>query len=309
MLHGKIDLNLFLVLRTVFEEGSITAAANKLYLTQPAVSHALARLREKFDDPLFVRHGRKMQPTELCIKIMPRVIQAIAALETTLQGQVDFDIKQHDREINLGFRDILEALFFSELMSKIQSQAPGIRLRSQQVSLLAIEDKLAKGGLDIVIDVLFPVGGQIKNRALCSDKFVLVCRKNHPIATDTCLERYLSCKHVIASLKDSDVNSVDIALTQHQQMRDVALRCENYFAATRVVSKSDLIITMPRAYALLVAEQLALTILDVPFEVAPIPVHMYWHEKVDDDPVNQWMRTLLNEVAKEVLPDIYCDSQ
>ncbi len=97
MLHSKIDLNLFLVLKTVYQEGSITAAANKLHLTQPAVSHALARLRDSFNDPLFIRHGRKMVPSTYCQKIMPKVEQALTALNETLIPQSDFDIRQHQK--------------------------------------------------------------------------------------------------------------------------------------------------------------------------------------------------------------------
>lgn len=108
MMHGKIDLNLFIVLRAVYEQGSITKAARHLHLTQPAVSHALGRLRVNFKDELFVRHGRQMVPTPLCQKIITPVSQAVDALEQTVQGDVTFDITASARQLKLGLRDILE---------------------------------------------------------------------------------------------------------------------------------------------------------------------------------------------------------
>ena len=111
MMHGKIDLNLFFVLKAVYEEESITAAAKALHLTQPAVSHAMSRLRDKFDDELFVRHSRRMVPTPLCQSIIQPIKEALAHLESTLSDPIDFDISRYKREIRLGLRDILESTF------------------------------------------------------------------------------------------------------------------------------------------------------------------------------------------------------
>ena len=139
MLHSKIDLNLFLILRTVYQEGTITAAANKLHLTQPAVSHALSRLREKFDDVLFIRHGRKMVPSALCQNIMPQVIVSLTALESTLLDNQVFDVTEYKREMKFGFRDILESIFFPTLVTDLLTNTPNITINSRQVSRVEME--------------------------------------------------------------------------------------------------------------------------------------------------------------------------
>lgn len=302
MLHGKIDLNLFLILRTIYEEGSITAAANRLCLTQPAVSHALARLRDKFDDALFERKDKKMLPTELCINIMPRVESAIEALESTLNDTSAFDISQHQRTFQLGFRDILEALVFPELMHLIADISPTIAINSQQVRQTDMANMLLKGELDVVIDSLFPIGGQIKNQKLCDEYFVLVCGTHHPILSEPTLENYLSYRHVVASLKHSEVSLVDTALTRHQKQRDVALRCENFYAAIRVVSEGEFIMTMPNAYARQLQQHMPISILSLPYDVPPLPVYMYWAENMEGDPFNRWIREHLLEVCGKVFP-------
>ena len=99
------------MLRAVYDQGSITKAANALHITQPAVSHALGRLREKFDDPLFIRHGRQVVPTPFCQGIIASVVKSIETLESTLKGKVGFDISDKPRQVNLGLRDILESIF------------------------------------------------------------------------------------------------------------------------------------------------------------------------------------------------------
>jgi len=300
MLHGKIDLNLFLVLKTVYQEGSITAAANKLHLTQPAVSHALGRLRDKFDDALFIRHGRKMIPSSFCQKIMPSVDKALEMLDSTLMPNADFDISQHHRTIKLGLRDILESIFFPVLVPDLLNNTPNIRVNSRQVSRVEMESALEQQELDIVIDVLTPTNENIEHELICNESFSLICRQGHPILENLTLENYIDAKHVVVSLKDSTVNLVDMALAKYGVSRNVALRCEHYFAATSVIQHCDMLLTMPNAYARLLQEKMPVKVTPLPFDVPVLPVHMYWHKNAEQDPVNGWMRDKLKNIAREL---------
>ncbi|WP_440877114.1 LysR family transcriptional regulator [Thalassotalea sp. PLHSN55] len=301
MLHGKIDLNLFLVLKTVYQEGTITAAAAKLHLTQPAVSHALARLREKFDDPLFIRHGRKMVPSAFCQKIMPQVIDAVAILESTLSDNKAFDISQHQREIKFGFRDILESIFFPSLVTDLITNTPNITINSRQVTKVEMEKALTQQELDIVIDVLMPTNDDINHTLICNERFSLICRENHPILEDLTLENYAKASHALVALKDSKIDLVDMALAKHGVSRNYALQCEHYFAATSVISRCDMLLTMPNAYANLLKDKMPVCVAELPFEVPHLPVHMYWHKQAEHDPLNGWMREKLLKIADELL--------
>tara|TARA_R110002060_G_scaffold77980_1_gene90309 strand:- start:128 stop:1045 length:918 start_codon:yes stop_codon:yes gene_type:complete len=302
MLHSKIDLNLFLVLVAVYQEGSITEAGKQLHLSQPAVSHALSRLRDKYQDPLFVRHGRKMIPTQLCQTIMPRVLSSVAELESTLHDIGDFDVHQYQREMKFGFRDILESIFFPELATDLMANTPNITVHSRQVSRLDMEAALESQALDIVIDVLTPTNNDIQHTLICDEHFSLICRKGHPILSDMSLANYINAEHALVTLKDSAVNTVDMALAKHGVARKFALKCEHYFAATSVISRCDMLLTMPNAYARLLKQQMPVEVVPLPFEVPILPVHMYWHKQAVHDPLNSWMREKLLAIAKRVIP-------
>ena len=301
MLHSKIDLNLFLVLRTVYQEGTITAAANKLHLTQPAVSHALSRLREKFDDVLFIRHGRKMVPSALCQNIMPQVIVSLTALESTLLDNQVFDVTEYKREMKFGFRDILESIFFPTLVTDLLTNTPNITINSRQVSRVDMEKALEQQELDIVIDVLTPTSNDINSTLICNESFSLICRKDHPILNDLTLDNYVQASHALVALKDSRVDLVDMALAKHGATRNIVLQCEHYFAATSVISRCDMLLTMPNAYANLLKDKMPVEVVPLPFDVPVLPVHMYWHKQAEHDPVNGWMRNKLLAIAKELL--------
>ncbi len=301
MIHSKIDLNLFLILKMIYQEGSITAAAKKLHLSQPAVSHSLTRLRDKYDDPLFIRHGRKMVPSTLCQKIIPQVIDCVAVLESTLSDNTDFDVHQHTREFKLGFRDVLESIFFPTLVTDLIINTPNITINSRQITGLEMERMLEQQERDIVIDMLLPTSNDINHTLICEEHFSLICREDHPILQDMSLENYAQATHAIVALKDSKVDLVDMALAKHGVTRKIALKCEHYFAATSVISRCDMLLTMPNAYANLLKDKMPVAVTPLPFEVPVLPVHMYWHKQAEQDPVNGWMREKLIKIAKQLL--------
>ncbi|WP_394129116.1 LysR family transcriptional regulator [Shewanella maritima] len=300
MLHSKIDLNLFLILSTIHEQGTITAAAQKLHLTQPAVSHALTRLRSKFNDPLFVRHGRKMLPTPLCQSLLPDVQQALQLLQSSLDSKPSFDIGKYPRQFNLGLRDILESLFFPELVTDLQTHTPNITLSSRQILRDELQPALSQGQLDIVIDVLMPTHKDIRSTLIRNEPFSLICRQGHPILQQLTLDSYQNAQHALVSLKGFSVDAVDMALAKLGVSRNIAFRCEHYFAAMSVICRCDMIMTMPNTYAQLLKDKMPIVVSPLPFEVPPLPVHMYWHQHADQDPVNLWLRNKFIDLAAKL---------
>jgi DNA-binding transcriptional LysR family regulator len=300
MLHSKVDLNLFVIMTTVYQQGSITAAANKLHLTQPAVSHAIARLRDKFGDPLFVRHGRKMVPTAFCQRIYPDVKQAIGLLNKTVSQPAIFDIQQHKREIKLGLRDVLESMFFPILVPDLLNNTPNLTVNSRQIKRNELEPLLAQQDLDIVIDVLMPTHKDISSCLVCHESFSLVCRQKHPILNELSIENYAKSSHALVSLKDFAIDTVDMALATKGITRNIVLRCEHYFAAINVVSQSDMIMTMPSSYAKLLQQSIPIEVAPLPFHVPDLAVHMYWHKQAEEDPINQWTRDKLMAISADL---------
>lgn len=299
-MHGKLDLNLFVVLRAVYDHGSITKAANALHITQPAVSHALGRLRDKFDDPLFTRHGRQVAPTPFCQSIITSVVTSIETLENTLKGKVSFDISDKPRQVKLGLRDILESIFFPTLIPELVKFTPNITVDSTQVTWPELAPALAGKELDIVIDALVPTSSDIRSQFICEETFVVVCGPTNSYLKNPSIENYSVAQHVLVSLKDSKLDTVDLALAQHNLHRKISLQCEHYFAAINVVSQCDLLLTMPTRFAQQLCSKFDIEISPLPFEVPLLPVHMYWHKNADDDLVNLWMREKLLEVANKL---------
>ncbi|AXT39732.1 LysR family transcriptional regulator [Alteromonas sp. BL110] len=299
-MHGKIDFNLFVVLRAVYEHGSITKAANALHITQPAVSHALGRLRGKFDDPLFIRHGRQVVPTPFCQGIITSVVTSIETLENTLKGKVEFDIGDKPRTVNLGLRDILESIFFPMLIPELVQNTPNITVNSRQVTWPELAPALTNKEIDIVIDALVPTSSEIRSQFICEETFVVLCAPTNSYLDNPSIENYSAAQHALVSLKDSKLDNVDLALAQHNLHRKISLQCEHYFAAVNVVSQCDLLLTMPTRFAQQFRNKFDIEISPLPFEVPPLPVHMYWHKNADDDLVNLWMRKKLVEVANKL---------
>lgn len=289
---SKVDLNLFIVLEAIYAEGSITRASLKMNLTQPAISHALNRLRQLFDDPLFERQGHVMTPTPLARSIIEPVRRALRGFEVTLTGAARFDAASSERSFSLGVRDVLEASVLAPLMAGITQEAPGVTLNTLQVSRRELEGELAAGTLDAAIDILLPLSNDVRRTQLGGDKTVVLARRGHPLVKrrKLTLETYLQLEHIQTSSRRRGPGLEDVELSRQGLQRRIRLRCQHYFAACRVASETDLALTMPERLARIVNQQFNNQLLPFPLEMPSLDIYLYWHANVDNDPANQWLR-------------------
>jgi DNA-binding transcriptional LysR family regulator len=289
---SKVDLNLFIVLEAIYTEGSITRASLKMNLTQPAISHALNRLRQLFDDPLFERQGHVMTPTPLARSIIDPVRRALRGFEVTLTGAARFDAASSERSFSLAVRDVLEASVLPPLMAGIAQEAPSATLNTLQVSRRELESELAAGTLDAAIDVLLPLSNDIRRAQLAGDQTVVLVRRGHPLVKKKTLslETYLALEHIQTSSRRRGPGLEDVELSRQGLQRRIRLRCQHYFAACRVVSQTDLALTMPDRLARIVNQQFNNQILPLPLAMPSLDVYLYWHANVDNDPANTWLR-------------------
>lgn len=285
---NRVDLNLFIVFEAIYHHGSLTKAAAALYVSQPAISHALARLREHFDDPLFERSGKGVIPTPLAKNIIERVRASLQGLDSTLQQGLEFDAQISQRTFNLGAQDMLEAIILPALMPLIEQQAPNLQIRSMRVPRPELEDALTTGQLDLATDVLLPVSQNIAHQAIAAEALVVVMRKQHPLTKQEWnLAAYLQAKHVQVSSRIQGLGAEDIALTKQGYARHIALRCQNYQAALHVLTHSDYLLTLPES----VAKQLIdFEVRPLPLEQQPIELYLYWHKKAEQDPAVMWLK-------------------
>ena len=288
---SRVDLNLFIVFEAIYTEGTVTRASQQLNLTQPAISHALNRLRSMFDDPLFVRQGNSMVSTPLARSIIEPVRQALRGLEMALTDNGKFDPSLATKQFNLALRDVLESTVLPPLLESITRQAPEINLAAIQVERRELVSELAAGTLDVAIDMLLPLPPEIRRQQISRDTTVVLARKGHPVVQRALdLEQYLQAEHILASSRRKGMGLEDFELSRLGLQRRIRLRCQHYFAACRVVSQTDLLLTMPEAYARIVNQQFDNQILPLPLTMPSWDVYLYWHQNLENDPANRWLR-------------------
>jgi DNA-binding transcriptional LysR family regulator len=288
---SRIDLNLLVVLDAIYTEGGITKAAAKLHLTQPAISHSLGRLRELFRDELFAREGRAMVPTPLARNLIEPVRRALRGLEVTLNELESFDPATTQKRFNVAVRDVFEATLLPPLLAQATATAPSVDIAAVQVERREFESELAGGTLDAALDVLLPLSDQVRHRRISLDRLVVVARKNHPaVRRGLTLATYLKQHHVLVSSRRTGPGLEDVELSRQGLSRRIRLRCQHYFAACRVVSETDLVLTMPGNYARIANRQFGNKILPLPFEMPPLDAYLYWHANVENEPANRWLR-------------------
>lgn len=285
----RLDLNLFLVFRTIYSEGNLTRAARHLHLSQPALSHALARLRDSLGDPLFVRQGHTMEPTPLARTLIEPVRQALHLLEHGVQQGRGFDPASTPRSFRLALRPVLESTLLPGLMGRLATCAPQITIQTLAPSRQALTAELTAGRIDLALDVDLPLPDSILRQPMGEDTLVVVAAR-HTLPEPPTLQAYLQARHIAVSSRQSGPTVEDMELQRHNLRRTIALRCQHYFAACEVAAGSHLLLTMPRAYAHVVARTLALDIQPLPLDLPPLSLYLYWHRHVDQDPANGWLR-------------------
>ena len=295
---SRVDLNLFVVFDVIYREGNLTRASEALNLSQPAVSHALSRLRERFDDPLFERSSKKMVPTPLAKAIIERVREGLQHLESTLIDGLIFDPATAERTFVIAMRDVLEAQALPEIASHLQAIAPNIRIRSVRLARRDIENALVRGTIDFAADVLIPVSKQLNHKLLGGEELSVMVAKGHPLskipAADFNIDAYLNAKHIQVSSRPDGPSVEDIALSRLGESRDIAMRCQHYYAAAKVIEKTNWLLTLPTTYAAALCDaenaHSKTCILPLPFTAAPLEVHLYWQKKSEQDPAMVWCK-------------------
>jgi DNA-binding transcriptional LysR family regulator len=300
---SRVDLNLFVVFDVIYREGNLTRASEALNLSQPAVSHALARLRERFDDPLFERSGKKMLPTPLAKAIVERVREGLGNLESTLIDGLVFDPATAERTFTLAIRDVLEARALPAIAKRLKQIAPNIRFRSVRLARRDIESVLVRGTIDFAADVLIPISKQVNHSVLGSEELAVMMSKNHPLSENLSLfdlKAYLASEHVQVSSRPDGPGVEDIALSRLGESRDIAMRCQHYYAAAKVVEQSDWLLTLPTTYAKALSDDSSSSakncVVPLPFKTEPLEVHLYWPLKAEQDPAMLWCKQQLEQL-------------
>lgn len=282
----RTDLNLLAVFDVVYRERNLTRAARILSLSQSAVSHALARLRERLGDPLFLRQGRGVVPTPRAEQLAPEIQAALSRLEEALRGGRGFEPARDLRRATLAMPDELEPIVLPLLAANIRAAAPEAVLASVRLDRGALRADLAAGRIDLCIDVARPTEPDVLHAPWRQHRLCVVSARARRLS----VEAYLAADHVAVSSRRTGPTMEEFLLGRLGMQRRVALRCQNYEAACRVVAGTELLLTMPREHAELLRPTLGFRILSMPMDLPAIDLHLFWHRQADALPANRWLR-------------------
>ncbi|AUO24406.1 MULTISPECIES: LysR family transcriptional regulator [Pseudomonas] len=296
---SKVDLNLFIVFDAIYTEANLTRAGQIVGITQPAVSNALARLRETFNDPLFVRTAQGMVPTPMAQNIIGPVRNALSLLRVSVQESRIFNPQQAAKTYRISMTDLTEAVILPPLFQRLRRLAPTVVIESFLSKRRETTKELAAGRLDFAVDAPLNTDPQVRHVKLMEDRYVCAMRKGHPMAgkDKLTLDDYLSLTHIHISSRRNGLGHVDLALGKMGLQRKIALRSQHYLMASQVLQQTDMVMTVPERFA----RRHELHWFNLPVNDVPmVETHLYWHESTDQDPANRWMREQMIELCQQV---------
>ena len=316
-----LDLNLLRVFDAVMIEQNLTRAADKLAMTQPAVSNALKRLRHSLSDELLIRTAYGVKPTPRAEALWPTIRDVLSKLEAALAPGA-FDVSQTQATFRMAMADATAALWMPTLVAAIQNEAPGINVRMVPLTTREPRPMLMRGDIDIAVG-FFPgvvaqlAGSQtagnsaIRHESLYTGRYVCVMRRDHPLAaSDLTLDDYCQARHLLVSFSGRAHGLIDEVLEKMGRERRILLTINQFFTAGRVVAHSDLLTVLPRHLISATGMSDALIWKELPFETPEVHVDMLWHERDGRNPAHQWLRNnLVNMTHSNLVPELEQDVQ
>lgn len=287
----QLDLNLLKALDVLLDECHVTRAANRLSLTQPALSGMLVRLRESFDDPLFVRAQRGIVPTQRALALAQPVKRVLAEIEAMLQP-AGFDPSNSTMTLKIAATDYALRAIAVPLLAALKRMAPGIRVALVPVGNGQIQAQLERGEVDLALTTPDTTPPELHARALFVERYVCVMRADHPAAGQALsLDQFCALEHALVSYAGGHFSGVtDTALALLGRQRHVALSVQSFLILPELLRASELMAVVPRR---LVAETDGLAISEPPLAIPGFTKVMVWHERTHRDAGQRWLRELL----------------
>ena len=293
----QLDLNLLKVFESIYQEQNMSRAAEVLYITPSAVSHALKRLREYLGDPLFQRSNNRMLPTPACQRMAPQIIDNLTRLRQILQHWGEFQPLNSQHHFRLGIHYALEPSILPKLAKKLAEFAPNTTFASVKVDRENLTRELGAGHIDMAFDVALPIKPPVLHTKLIDDEFCVLMRKGHSLEDNLTQQTYFAAKHIGVSNRPSGAAAEDILFQQQGLSRNIRIRCQNYYAAKAMLIESDFLLTVPYILGneLMGGMQQAdcLSQVSMPVRLTSIETHLYWHKNTEHDEALSWFRQIL----------------
>jgi len=302
---NSVDLNLLVAFEALLEERSVSRAARRIGLSQPAMSNALARLRGIFGDQLFERSPRGMTPTPRAEQMATAVRAGLEQFRRALSGEAAFDPARSERTFRIALSDHAEWLVLPQLVRAVAMESPSIRLQLRRVDglFLTPEADLRTGALDLAIG-FFPDARSLdaltRVEVLREERHAVVLRKGHPLlGRKLTLERFASAEHAAVIYRPEPWGLIDQELAARGLRRTLRVACPHFLSVLKIVAHSDLIATVPEGIARAMSKFLALVTRPLPLPLPVFATRVAWHAQMQNDPALSWLLNLLREAVRQ----------
>jgi DNA-binding transcriptional LysR family regulator len=292
-----IDLNLLVTLDALLSERSVTRAAQRLGLSQPAVSNALSRLRDLLGDPVLVRTGSGMEPTARALELAAPVNDLLRDVQRTLAPTQAFDPRTSTQRFRIESAEEVELSLLPRLVPCLARGAPGVELAVTRVTP-AVEEQLRTGRADVYLGTWFKIPPQLQRHLLLQETFACIARRGHPrIKSRLTLRAFAELGHVLVAAGERPGGVIETVHTQQGLGRRIAVRTTDFLTAGRIVAGSNLIALLPGSVAAALAELLPVAVHRPPLDVSGYPIHMVWHPRTHEQPPHRWLRGIIMDAA------------
>ena len=302
----SFDLNLIPVLVAIYDHHSVGAAALHLGVSQPAVSSALARLRQSYGDPLFLRVSHGMEPTARMRSLIGPLREALARVDGTFTMDRDFDPGTTKRTFTFAMSDLGEMVFMPKILRRIRELAPSASVRSVAATPTQIELGLESGAIDLAVGY-FP---DLREKSFLEQHlffhhFVCLLRADHPIrATTLTRAQFLSLEHAVVYGAGRSYEIFERFLRAKRIQRRVVLQTPHFMSIPSIISQSDLIVTVPHAVGMFVkSAHMNIRIAQPPMRTPRIDLKQHWHRNFQRDPKSKWLRELVASLFTDELDE------
>ena len=300
MNSADIDLNLLRVLDALLDTGSVVGAAAQLHLSSPAVSRSLGRLRKVLDDPLFVRAGRELVPTELAKSLRVPTQAALGEVLKVLQPSMSSDPINLKRRFAVRADDSIIAVLAIPLMERVQMSAPGVDIDFLRDDPSYVT-QFRTGELDFRIGVHAEEHRDTRSEVLLTDRFVAIVHKDHALAGRRLTNRkFADAHHVTVSPVGKRTGPIDVALAEIGLDRKHITTVTSFVVAAHLVATTDQVGSVPRTIAKTMARALPIVSLEIPLSLPTFDVCLTWHDRHSDDSAHQWLKTQIVDAVRDL---------
>lgn len=298
-----IDMNLLVVFNQLLVDRKVSAAAEHLGVSQPAVSNSLAKLRKLFGDELFLRTPRGMEPTPFADQLAESVSYALAMIHSGLNQRTAFEPQSATRAFTMGMTDVGEIYFLPALMERLRQAAPGVTVSTVRNTAVNLQDDMASGKVDLAIGLLPQLKAGFFQRRLFTQGYVCLLRRGHALDKKRItLAEYTAAEHLLVVSAGTGHGKVDELLQRSGITRRVRLTVPHYVSVGHILQGSDLVATVPQRLAERLVDPFGLVQLPHPARLPAVAINAFWHAKVHRAPDNRWLRALVFELFGDDAP-------